>query len=526
MRYTTAVLEILQSRPTLGTHPIHRWIGRGATLAALLLIALALAWLPLRLLLLLSAGSAALLLLLWRPWLAWLGLGALVPFAAAIDVGPASVLDLLLAGALALWFLDGVRRDELRLYPSPPLAAAALFVLFLLLNSMRALDFAQALAEVIKWAEFAVVLAIAPVMLRALPATQPQQAIGGRVRWVALGLVAGAAAQAALGIYQFVFRIGPDWFVILGRFMRASGSFGQPNPFAGYLGLVLPVAASLAIWSWAEVARSRRSAPQANGRCALLWALVWSAGAAIISAGILASWSRGAWLGAAAAAVTIVVLRSRRAAILAALAALLLGSALLVGVLSPAAVQERVPESVRTRLAEIPAFFGAGDILAQEVTDENFAVVERVAHWVAAQRMFEAAPWLGVGAGSYAAAYPSFRLPVWEEALGHAHNAYLNSLAEVGIVGSAAFALLWVTLIIWMARRLQSARRDGAPPAARESAALIIGLFGVLAHLAVHSIVDNLFVQGIYIALALWAALVATPVSSPTSGAPSARNSL
>ena len=43
----------------------------------------------------------------------------------------------------------------------------------------------------------------------------------------------------------------------------------------------------------------------------------------------------------------------------------------------------------------------------------NIALIERLAHWEAAQRMFERSPWLGVGAGNYAAVYPEVRLPLW-----------------------------------------------------------------------------------------------------------------
>jgi O-antigen ligase len=498
-----------------------RALQRAALWGALAAVALLLAWLPLRNAALLAATVAGGLLLLRRPWLIWTVVGAVLPFAAARDAGPASALDLLLAGAVALWFVDGVRRDSLLIAPSAPLVAALVYVLLLLISSARALDFGQALAEVVKWTEFAFVLALLPVMLWADGRTRQAsdshsdrlQVQMDRVRWVALGMVAGATAQALLGLYQFVFRIGPDWFLILGRYMRAAGTFGQPNPFAGYLGLVLPVAASLALWAWAEVLRGRDGAGRAAPGRLLLWALLWSGGGVLIGAGILASWSRGAWLGAAGALVTVVVLRSRIAAVVAGTAALLVLSLLLVGSLTPAGLQERIPEPVVARLAELPGFFGAGDPLAQEVTDENFAVIERVAHWVAALRMFEQSPWLGVGAGSYDAAYPLVRVPRWEEALGHAHNAYLNTLAEVGLAGAATVAALWATLVVWLVRALRQAGRQSKSglggAMAREQRALVVGVLGVLVHLAVHSLVDNLFVQGIYIVLAIWPALVA-----------------
>ena len=60
--------------------------------------------------------------------------------------------------------------------------------------------------------------------------------------WLALGLLTGGALQGLLGIYQFLFGVGPEGFLLFGRYMRAHGTFLQPNPYGGYLGLLLPLA--------------------------------------------------------------------------------------------------------------------------------------------------------------------------------------------------------------------------------------------------------------------------------------------
>ena len=156
------------------------------------------------------------------------------------------------------------------------------------------------------------------------------------------------------------------------------------------------------------------------------------------------------------------------------------------------------------RLQDIPAYFGLTDIVNQPVNDDNFAVIERVAHWVAAIRMWEKAPWLGVGPGNYATVYPSVHLPRWTEALGHAHNIYLNTLAETGIVGLGAYLLLWITITGWVWQRFQQAlQRQQA-----WNAALALGVLGVIGHLSVHNIFDNLFVQGMYLQMGLWLAVL------------------
>jgi O-antigen ligase len=425
-----------------------------------------------------GGGIGAGILLLRRPWLAWPALAVILPFASSIKFGHVSVTELALVGAVGLWFADGVRRRSLRVEPAPIPGLLAVYVLVLWLSALRANDLVEALAEVVKWAE---VLATVWLIGGTLTARQS--------RWVVAGLLVGGGLQALLGIVQFVFQIGPPAFVLLGRFMRASGSFSQPNPFAGYLGLTLPAAVSLTLGSW-PVLGDRR----AVGFQRWLSPIFYGAAAGLIGLGILVSWSRGAWFGAIIGLGIVVVLRSRKALILSGLAILVVSIGLLLGGIRP----ELAPAPIVQRLADLPAYFGAGDVLNQPVTDENFAVVERVAHWVAALRMWERSPWLGVGPGNYAAAYLAVRIPPWDDPLGHAHNIYLNVLAETGLVGLAAYLLLWTGVIVWVWRGWRRSRRDSW------NAALFLGILGILGHLTVHNIFDNLYVQGIYLHLALW----------------------
>jgi O-antigen ligase len=448
-------------------------------------IAALIALLPLPQVLILAGAAGGSLLLLRWPWLVLLPLAALLPVTSAIRVGPAGVTDLLLLAAAVLWFLDGARRRTLPLRWSPILVLACVYAGVLVVSAWGAGNFTEATREVIKWLELPVLLLVASALIGRKHAP-----------WVVAALVAGATAQAILGLYQFVFAVGPDYFVLLGRFMRAYGSFGQPNPFGGYLGLALPVALSMALWAWQEVLR----AP--GRRQALAWAGFFSAATTIIALGLLASWSRGAWLGAVAGVLVVLVLRSRTAALLSGAAALTLLAALLLGAFSPTIV----PAPIAARLADVPAYFGLTDVLNEPVTDENFSVIERLAHWVAAQRMWAQAPWLGVGPGNYATVYPQVRLPQWEEPLGHAHNIYLNVAAETGLAGLAAYGALMVTAFVWIWRQTSKARNAGGAWS-RWRAALLVGILGVLVHLSVHNVVDNLFVQGMVLQVGFWLAL-------------------
>ncbi len=197
-----------------------------------------------------------------------------------------------------------------------------------------------------------------------------------------------------------------------------------------------------------------------------------------------------------------------------------LALALLVGSLNPALL----PPAVTQRFAEIPASLDLAHVLQQPLTDENFAVVERVAHWVAALRMWERSPWLGIGPGNYSVVYPAVRLPLWEDPLGHAHNIYLNVLGETGLLGLAAYLVLWLMVAGWLWQRRKAALAEGGDG---WQAALALGLLGMLAHLTVHNGFDNLFVQGIYVHIAIGLATLslAQPDTSKTSLANPGRNS-
>jgi O-antigen ligase len=116
--------------------------------------------------------------------------------------------------------------------------------------------------------------------------------------------------------------------------------------------------------------------------------------------------------------------------------------------------------------------------------------------------MWTSHPWLGVGIGNYEVVYDQYRLPLWSEPLGHAHNYYLNLAAETGLLGLLAFVLL-------SARTLTQVRRVNRRHAGWRLG-VALGALGMMAQLGVHSMFDNLFVHGIYLQVALVMGLVAS----------------
>jgi O-antigen ligase len=285
------------------------------------------------------------------------------------------------------------------------------------------------------------------------------------------------------------------WILDRTRF-RAFGSFGQPNPFGGFLAMGLLVALGL-VWGLLQKLWESWRVKDARSLAALMTLQKHLAArlaayliiAGLLGAGLLASWSRGAWIGAAGAFGVMVVFAPRRRA--AGIGIAMIG---IVGLfliwqmgLLPASIEERVAGFADDLI-------NVYDVRGADVTDENYAVIERLAHWQAAAAMADDHPWLGVGPGNYAVAYPAYALLNWPDPLGHAHNFYLNTLAETGIIGLAAYLGAWAALMLLSVRALHVTK----DPFTRGAA---LGILGALCHFLIHSLVDNLMVNNIFLHL-------------------------
>ena len=121
---------------------------------------------------------------------------------------------------------------------------------------------------------------------------------------------------------------------------------------------------------------------------------------------------------------------------------------------------------------------------------------------------------MGIGIGNFDLFYPTYALPGWPVLPGHAHNYYLNLLAEQGVVGLAAyFALLGGLAVLVLA----TLRRITAPAETHWlRQGLVLGALGTLALLTVHHGFDNLYVHGIGIQLGLLLGLAFGAQDNPT----------
>jgi putative inorganic carbon (HCO3(-)) transporter len=459
-------------------------------------------WLPLPWSVALAAGGVIVTLIILRPQLGLYLLVFSVPFSSPWElrlgittVGATEALVLL---TVASWLARMCVQRDLRLRAGPWSLPLVLFLGAGVLSLLGASSLQHAGKELLKWVE---VLGVYLFVVNGLDQSQARTATGAV-------LLAGGAA-ALQGAYQFFLQIGPEHFMLFGRFMRAYGTFEQPNPYGGYLGMVWPLALGITIsglWGKDREAISLAGRPWHGAVLRLLAGCI----AAFVLAVLVMTWSRGAWLGAVAAMVAmgaaLLVRSGARLAVLGSVALLVLGYGLAAMGLS------FVPPSIVGRFTDFVPYVETGslDVRGVEINDANYAVIERLAHWQSAVQMWADHPWLGVGIGNYEVAYPAYQLPGWDEPLGHAHNYYLNIGAEAGALGVLGYLVLWGS-VVWQAWRA-SVTRQGA------AWGIGLGVLGVVAHLGMHHLFDNLFVHNMYLHLAALVGLLTHTTATAGEG--------
>jgi O-antigen ligase len=410
---------------------------------------------------------------------------------------PSQIAMPVLALTLASWLLHGATRRELRLQAPPLFFPLLLFFGTALLSLWDAVELSvYGLPELLKWVQILVLFWLVT-----------DRVYAERMPWLVGSLLLIGVFQGLLGLWQFVLRgAGPEHFAVLnGRLYRAYGTFEQPNPYAGYLGLVFPLGLGLLMDATLRRYWTRTGTVSLRIIGGLLLATV------VIGAALVASWSRGGWLGMVAATVVVVAALPRRPGLGFALVA-----AVLVGVLALGAVGF-LPASVSARLTDFAQYARIEDVRGVGINDANYAVIERLAHWQAALEMWRARFWTGVGFGDYEPAYPEYRLVNWPIALGHAHNYYLNVAAETGVIGLVGYLVLWAAVFwqTWRAVREAEGWQRG----------LAIGLLGAWVHLSVHHLFDNLYVNNVHLHIGVMlglVALLATPANTPSRSRPCA----
>ena len=408
---------------------------------------------------------------------------AAVPFRGLAEVQVSGVAfgatDVLLLAALVVWIFNQNARSR----ASVPTYTLGLLIFtgWLIVTALVAVNPLLVFKEVVKWLQIALALVILTDLMREEP--------GRRIVFWTVGVA--VLMQAGLGLVQTAAQAGPSGFVV-GGVLRAFGTFDQPNPYGGYLGIHLPLILAAVIY-----ARGSRR------RWLVLLGIV-------VLVGVVASRSRGAWLGVGASSLVVVLVTWFRTSSwvrggIAVVAAGVLAVALaaLVGVFD----HTLPPDFERTIQGEHPV----EDMVRHRAYDD-FAIAQRVAHWAAGWRMFKDRPLLGVGAGNFDNAYRAYAVQPFDEPLGHAHNVALNFGAEAGLPGM----LLFAGLSLWAFGIAVAAVRRARGTVFEWSA---VGALGALVGFATHNLVDSLFVSGMGSVFALILALALVVPARPRSSA-------
>lgn len=204
---------------------------------------------------------------------------------------------------------------------------------------------------------------------------------------------------------------------------RANGFYGHPMTLGGWLCIFMPL---LLI----EFFEKR-----------LLGKYYWLSGIAfcVCSAGLVFNATRGAWLAVAIVCGLLLIyymLKSKRNVVIGALFIIL----------------------ISVVLVNNPRFMHRLDTIDDFTKYQSNT--ERILIWQSAWNMFKDHPILGVGLGQYTVNYQQkYILPQAKEPnLGHAHNNFMQMLAENGIVGFAGFIamfgyIIFKNLIDWFKTR-------------------------------------------------------------------------
>jgi O-antigen ligase len=217
-----------------------------------------------------------------------------------------------------------------------------------------------------------------------------------------LAIVCGLSA--ALGLLQVMVCPGPTptgrsphW--LYHQCHRARGPFSIYMTLAGILNAVLLVSLPRLL----PGSRRRWFAP------------VWF----VMLAGLIASYTRGAWLGFAAGVIALLP-SNRRGRLL-----------LLGGLCALALTVLGGPAGLRHRL------------LSMADPDEP-TIKERFFMWRSGVAMWSDHRWLGLGPGGVKREFPNYALPAAvKKRTGHVHNTPLQILVERGAVGLAAWLWIW-----------------------------------------------------------------------------------
>ena len=275
---------------------------------------------------------------------------------------------------------------------------------------------------------------------------------------------------------------------------RASGLFISPNHLAGFLEIAGVMGLSVAWWSGRKPS-VKIVAGYATVCCYIGLLLTQSRGGVLCAVFALLVWMgltlRAGYLGGSRGFGRALVLGIGAVAVLVAIGG---------GVVA-------THDELRERLATA---------LGRDI---------RVSNWQAALDQFHLAPVFGTGAGTHLYLGRLFRRADLQFDPIHAHNDYLELLAEYGLVGTACLAafLALHAARAWRAMGRMARALHATEEAGHDDLALVIGALAALAALGAHSFLDfNLHIPGNALVMAFVFGILARPETVAENHGPAA----
>ncbi len=369
----------------------------------------------------------------------------------AVGAPQAVVIQALTASVLLLWMARIALGRPYRLLWAPMCWAVTAFVVYAVVRYRMVL--AENGVEMLARQELLQILVYGFLFLAILNNLSRQES----TQILSMTLVAVGALISLYAVYQFLTKSGrvlwtPQYANYLGR---ASGTYVNPNHMAGFLEMILPLGLAYTL----------------TGRFQPATKVFIGYGTLCVFAGIGVSVSRGAWVATGAGLLVFfgLLMRQRGQRLAAIVFCVLLVGAFTMFVKNLSVLQRRGGIDAEGRILDIV----------------------RLQLWKPAYQMWQDHFWWGAGPGHYDQVFRVYRPDDIQMRPLYAHNDYLNTLADYGLVGAVLIAAAVILLYTGVFQSWKFVRRSNDLTTKRSNrSAFVLGAAAGLVSLLVHSVAD------------------------------------
>lgn len=359
------------------------------------------------------------------------------------------VIQALATCLLVLWVVRLWVGPEPRLFWPPVCWAVAAFLVYAIVRYLHADIEYVGRAELIRMLVYATVFF---VILNNFHAQAYTQIIAFALVFLAMGI-------AGYAIYQFITNSDYVWHFVKPYRYRGSGTYINPNHLAGLLEMLLPVALGYVL----------------AGRQKPVTKVLLAYAALIIVFGLGVTVSRGSWVAAGLSLLLFFGLLAWNSNYR--LPAIALFALLTAACIYFAPRSYFFEQRIRRTLSQV------GDIQ----TDTRYEL------WDATVLMWKDNLWFGVGPGHFDYCFRKYRPKSIQARPDRAHNDYLNTLADWGLVGGVIVAIFGILFWAGVLKAWKRVRELTSTELRRRSSnrfAFVLGAALGLVALLLHSWVD------------------------------------